>query len=131
MNDQNKKLTTTQDLQNVIGNFLRMGVILSVVIVAIGGILFLIRHANEKVTFGVFKANQAQYTSIEQILDGLLVLDSLAVVQLGVLVLIFIPIIRVILAVYSFLVQKDYLFVAIGVIILLIITCSLYFRMLH
>jgi uncharacterized membrane protein len=131
MNDQNKKATTTQDLQNVIGNFLRMGVILSVVIVAIGGIFFLIRHANEKVTFGVFKANQSQYTSIEQILDGLLVLDSLAVVQLGVLVLIFIPIIRVILAIYSFLVQKDYLFVAIGIIILLIITCSLYFRMLH
>ena len=46
---------TDQRIENVLGNLLRSGVLLSALVVSIGGAIYLIRHGQEPVNFRVFR----------------------------------------------------------------------------
>ena len=118
-------------MQYALANVMRIGVWLATATIVLGGVVFLYSKANPKVLFDVFKPQDTTYISVPTILNGLTIGDGLAIVQLGVLLLIFMPIIRVIFAVVSFLKEKDYLYVTIGTLVLLIIFLSSYFEVVH
>lgn len=120
-----------KDVQLILGTLLRVGVILSSCIVLLGGIIFLLQHANQQVSFGTFKPEDAKFSSVASIIIGLKTLDGLAIIQFGVLLLIFTPIARVVFSIFSFLIEKDYMYVIIGVIVLCIIITSLYLDVAH
>ncbi len=108
-----------------IANLLRWGVMVSMLITMFGGVLYVFRHGTEAPNYAVFKdANLPRYTSFEQILSGILAFKGRAIILFGVLLLIFTPIFRVILAIISFLIEKDYLYTVIGLIVLGIISIS-------
>jgi len=114
-----------KDIQVILGTLLRAGVIISMTIVLIGGFIFLIHNKGVITDYKVFKPELAKFSSIAAIFKGLLTFHGDAIVQFGILMLIFTPVARIVFAIFSFLIEKDYLYVLIGLIILTIITISL------
>lgn len=120
-----------KDVQLILGTLLRVGVLLSTGIVLVGGILFISTHTQQKVSFENFKPEAAKFSSIGAIFVGLRRFDGLAIIQFGVLLLIFTPIARVVFSIFSFLMEKDYMYVLIGLIVLCVIITSLYLDVAH
>ncbi|MDQ7949818.1 MAG: DUF1634 domain-containing protein [Pedobacter sp.] len=119
-----------KDVQLVLGTLLRVGVIVSTIVVCIGGIVFLVQHHGEAVDYKNFRPEE-RFDSVADILAGLKQVDGLAIIQFGVLLLIFTPIARVVFSIFSFLIEKDYMYVLIGIIVLCIIITSLYLDIAH
>lgn len=131
MSNKIKHYLGDKDVQLILGTLLRVGVLVSTAIVIIGGIVFLSTQTNHIVSFENFKPEQAKFSSVAEIFKGLKTLDGLAIIQFGVLLLIFTPIARVVFSIFSFLMEKDYMYVLIGVIVLCVIITSLYLDIAH
>ena len=131
MSKQIKHYLGDKDVQVILGTLLRVGVILSTSIVLLGGIIFLTTQNNHTVSFSEFKPEQAKFSSVAAIFTGLKTFDGLAIIQFGVLLLIFTPIARVVFSIFSFLMEKDYMYVVIGTIVLCVIITSLYLDVVH
>ncbi len=112
-------------MQLIMGNLLRAGVVLSMTVVFIGGVIYLFGFGNLPADYSHFVLDKAGFFSLSSIWAGILELNGKAIIQLGILLLIFTPISRVILAVFSFFLERDYLYVLIGLLILCIILFSL------
>jgi uncharacterized membrane protein len=123
--EQGKHILKDKDMQLIMGNLLRAGVVLSMTVVFIGGVIYLIGFGNLKADYSHFVLDERGFFSLGSIWTGLLQLNGKAIIQLGILLLIFTPISRVILAVVSFFLERDYLYVLIGLLILGIILFSL------
>jgi uncharacterized membrane protein len=122
-----KKLFGDQDVELIIGNLLRYGVITSIVIAFIGGALYLYQHGLEKMPdYTVFKGEDPKYTSLPAILKGLRSLSAGEIIQFGVVVLIATPILRIALSLVAFAIEKDRLYVVITLIVLLIMLGSMF-----
>ncbi|QPH41829.1 DUF1634 domain-containing protein [Pedobacter endophyticus] len=122
---EHKQNINDKDIQAILGTLLRAGVIISMTIVLIGGIIFLTHHKGVIADYKVFKPEISEFSSIAAIFNGLATFRGDAIVQFGILMLIFTPIARIIFAIFSFFLERDYLYVIIGFIILAIITISL------
>lgn len=131
MSKQIKHYLGDKDVQIILGTLLRVGVIVSTLVVIIGGIIFLTTQANHQISFSEFKPKQTKFSSVAEILKGLKSFDGLAIIQFGVLLLIFTPIARVVFSIFSFLMEKDYMYVLIGIIVLCVIITSLYLDIAH
>ncbi|MES2416858.1 MAG: DUF1634 domain-containing protein [Bacteroidota bacterium] len=126
-----KHYLADKDIQVILGGLLRVGVVVSTVIVLIGGLIFMAKHTNQQVSFANFKPEETRFSSVAEIFKGLKTLDGLAIIQFGVLLLIFTPIARVVFSIFSFLLEKDYMYVLIGFIVLCVIIASLYLDVAH
>lgn len=102
MSKQVKHYLGDKDVQVILGTLLRIGVLVSTGVVLIGGLIFLIERSGETVSFGNFKPEEAKFSSIIEIFRGLKTFDGLAIIQFGVLLLIFTPIARVVFSIFSF-----------------------------
>ncbi len=116
---------TDKDIQSIIGNLLRIGVILSMATVLIGAVIYLFGNAGKRVDYHAFDYAKVHLNSIKSIFTNLPALEGITIIQLGLLMLIFTPIARIVMAAVSFFIEKDYLYVLICVIVLLIIAMSL------
>ncbi|MDT2634735.1 DUF1634 domain-containing protein [Enterococcus dongliensis] len=97
-------------IERSIGYILRIGVIVSAVIILIS--MFLV----------FFQTNSSQTPqNLSQIIQGLFQLKGDAFILLGLFCLILTPILRVVVSIFAFAKEKDYLYVAITVIVLLIL----------
>jgi len=131
MNMARKENLNDKDIQIILGTLLRAGVIISMSIVLIGGIIYLVHNKGVIADYKVFKPELSKFSSIVSIFKGVLTFHGDAIVQFGVLMLIFTPIARIVFALFSFLIERDYLYVLIGLIILTIITISLNSGLAH
>ena len=122
--EQTKNITD-KDIQSLVGNLLRAGVYISMGIVVLGGVIFLYEHGTEKIDYAEFSFNKVSLKTVEAIFANVLTFKGAAVVLFGLLMLIFTPIARVLMAVVSFFLEKDYLYVIIGLVVLAIIMASL------
>lgn len=125
MDKAGKENINDKDIQLILGTLLRAGVIISMGIVLIGGAIFLVHHQGAVIDYKVFKPELNKFSSIAAIFKGVLTFKGDAIVQFGILMLIFTPVARIVFAIFSFLIERDYLYVLIGIIILTIITISL------
>lgn len=130
MNKTIKHYLGDKEVQLVLGTLLRVGVVVSTIVVLFGGIVFLFQHKNEVVSYKIFSPEE-KFDSVNAILSGLVHFDGLAIIQFGVLLLIFTPIARVVFSIFSFLIEKDYMYVLIGLIVLCVIITSLYLDITH
>lgn len=113
------------DIKVTIGWILRIGVIVSMALVVIGGIFFLYRHGHSIPDYSHFKGIPFFIHDTGGILEGVLHLKGQAIIQLGILLLIATPIIRVAFSAVGFIIEKDHLYTAITFIVLLIILASM------
>jgi uncharacterized membrane protein len=120
-----KKIFKDADIQLLIGNVLRWGVILAMSVVFCGGLIYIYRHGHETASYHTFKGEPDFLKSINGIFKGILEIKGRAIIQLGILLLIATPIVRILLSIVSFLLEKDYKYVLITLIVLGIIMSSM------
>ena len=111
-----------------IGNLLRAGTLSSAFVIVLGGILYLAHHSQDHPDYHTFRGVSPQLHSLTGIVLGAAHGQSLAIIQLGLLMLIATPIARVLLSVFAFLAQRDMLYVAISGIVLIVLLSSLFWH---
>lgn len=119
-----------RDVEQYIGKLLRYGVTLSCVITLFGGAIYLYKHKGvmpdySPVAAGIPFGVDSYLREFNTIFTAMLAFDGAAIIQFGVLVLIATPIIRVAFSALSFLIEKDYLYVVITLIVLAIILANM------
>ena len=115
---------TDKEMETEIGLMLRVGVSVSALVVLIGGILYL--HSEKDIPDYVhFHAMADQLRTIPGVIHGVARLDPPSVVQLGILLLIATPVVRVILCVVGFARQRNRLYVGVSALVLAILIYSL------
>lgn len=114
-----------KDMQAIIGWILRGGVAVSMVLVFIGGVFFVYRHGNSIPDYRTFKGVPDFVHSFGGILNGVITFKGQAIIQLGIILLIATPVIRVAFSAVGFLLERDYLYTFITLIVLLIILASM------
>jgi uncharacterized membrane protein len=115
-------------IEVMLGNLLRYGVLLSAVVTAIGGIVFLVHHGDEPAEYSKFdKSSSAELRSPRRILEESARGGGRALVQLGLLLLIATPVARVAFSALAFARQRDYAYVAMTLFVLGVLVFSLFF----
>ncbi len=94
-------------------------------VVFIGGLVFLARHGSERVELFTFQGEPASLRRPLEILAQAAAFRGRGLIQMGLLLLICTPIMRVGFSVYAFARQRDYAYVAITLVVLAILTCGL------
>ena len=112
-------------LEQLIGNLLRAGVLLAGAVVLIGGVAHVLGHAQEIPDYGTFRGEPSALRSVVLIIRDAFSLQSTAVIELGLLILIATPVARVFLAVVGFALARDKLYSVVALIVLLILVASL------
>lgn len=126
-----KEFWAERDMELFIGKLLRYGVMLSCGITLIGGIFYLMQRGTQMPDYRPISDDQpfpgvAGYLrELSTILPQIIQLDGAAIIQLGVCVLIATPILRVAISVIAFLIEKDYMYVCITLIVLTIILANM------
>jgi uncharacterized membrane protein len=116
---------TDQKLENLVGNLLRAGVSLSAFVVAIGGILYLVRHGREPANYGVFHGEPANLKSVSGIVHNALEFRGRGIIQFGLLLLIATPVLRVALSIWGFAAEGDRMYMIFTGIVLVVLLYSL------
>lgn len=120
-----------RDVELYIGKLLRYGVMLSCGITLVGGVFYLFQHHGAQADYSPIPDDQPfpgvdhYLRELSTIWPRVLELDGAAIVQLGVCVLIATPIIRVAFSAVAFLIEKDYMYVVITLIVLGIIVANM------
>ena len=123
MNDRGK--IGDRQVERFIGTLLRAGVIAAAVIVLAGGVFYLARHGGDRPRYRSFQGEPAFLEHVDGVLRQALALRSEAVIQLGLLLLIAVPLIRVAVSIIAYLLERDWLYVAVTALVLAVLAFSL------
>ena len=125
MEEKNKKYWQDKDIEVALGNLLRWGVILSSVVVLVGGIIYLFNQGNTSPDYRTFHGLEQPYHSLSNVFAGIKDWKGEPIVQLGVILLIATPVARIVFSIIGFIREKDYLYILIALIVLGIIITSM------
>ncbi|MDA8244047.1 MAG: DUF1634 domain-containing protein [Elusimicrobia bacterium] len=114
-----------QEIEVTIGQLLRVGVLSSAAVVAAGGVLYLARHGLAAAEYSVFTRQPPELSGAAGIFRYAFSLHGRGLIQLGLLMLIATPIARVVFSVFGFLRERDWLYVAVTLVVLAILLYSL------
>lgn len=121
-----------KDFQKIVGNLLRYGVWISLSVAFIGGIVYLLHHGSDIENYSVFKENDRNiFEVIAAVYQGVIQGRGESIIFLGIVLLFLTPVFRVLLSLFSFLLEKDYLYVVITAIVICIIIMSISFGFSH
>ena len=123
--DANPPVWSDEQFDTVLARVLRAGVLLSAAIVALGGVVFLARHAFEPPMYHVFRGEPQPFRSVSGIIGTAQELSGRGLVQLGLLFLIATPIARVVFSIVGFIRQRDWLYVGVTATVLALLAYSL------
>lgn len=118
------------DIQQLIGNTLRIGVTLACFVAFIGGVILLVRHGGEAFDLSQYKdfsyeaEHSADFTTLGGIWNGLCGFTAVGWIQTGVLILILTPIMRVALSLFDFIQERDWLYAFITAVVLAVIIAN-------
>lgn len=116
-----------RDLQFILGNLLRIGVLLSGLLVLAGGIIYIIQEGNgPRPQYVSFAGENSELLQLKDILKGMAHFQGASIIQFGLIVLIATPIARIMISAIGFALEKDYMYVVIAAVVLLIILVSLF-----
>jgi uncharacterized membrane protein len=116
---------TDQEIEQVIGRMLQVGVLASAAVVAIAGVFYLARYGGTAPPYHVFHGEPYFLRSIPAILSGAMHGRRRDFILIGVLMLIATPIARVVFSAVEFARQRDYLYVAVTLIVLAVLVYSI------
>jgi uncharacterized membrane protein len=113
-------------LHLILGNVLRAGVLTAAAIVCVGGALYLVRHGAALPDYQRFKGEPPDLCSAIGIVGDALLGSGRGIIQLGLLLLIATPVMRVVLALVGFARQRDRTYVIVSLTVLLLLLFSLF-----
>jgi uncharacterized membrane protein len=105
-------------LQYVLGALLRYGVVISALVVLCGAAVYLARHGLRQPDYRTFHGEPEPLRSLSGIAKEAAALKGRAIIQLGLLLLIATPIIRVAFSAYAFAREGDRKYVVITLLVL-------------
>jgi uncharacterized membrane protein len=117
--------SANHEMETVIGNLLRAGVIIAAATVFSGGIVYLCHHGFAIVNYRVFQHEPSYLCNIRGILGSAFSFHGRGLIQLGLLLLIATPIARVALSIFEFARKRDTLYVVVTFIVFCILMYSL------
>lgn len=117
---------TDQKLEMAIGRMLQAGVLLSALIVAIGGVLYLAQSHGPRPDYTHFHGVAPDLRSPAGIFARAMHGDAEGLIQLGLLLLIATPIVRVVVAAGGFLLERDRLYAVVSLIVFAVLLWSLW-----
>jgi uncharacterized membrane protein len=137
MSDDESRGKISSGLHNIVSNTLLYGVLISAVILTIGVVLMfaewrtgyacplsntacLLSYNANTIPHGSYPSN------LQTLYSGLIVLKPFAVIELGIIVLIATPALRVVSSIFSFAAEKDRTFVAITAFVLAVLLFSFF-----
>jgi uncharacterized membrane protein len=110
-----------QRLEIAMGHMLRIGVTVAAIVVLTGGILYLSRPSGPVPDYSHFNGAPAADKHIVSIFTGALRFNSSSLIELGILLLIATPVLRVLLGFIGFVLMKDWLYAGVGALVLIIL----------
>ena len=125
----------TQDFDVALARLLRIGVSTSIVVVVIGMIITFVHHpdyVSSMPALGTLTTVDQHFpSSIGDVIEGLRAGRGQAVIMAGLLILIATPVARVAFSIVIFLVQRDWLYVAITSTVLILLIVSFFLGAPH
>ena len=115
-----------QRIEGIIGQMLRVGVILSTAFVLGGGVWYLIQYGRAMPEYGAFRSESEELRSVSGIMRGVLEMDARSLIQFGLLLLIATPVGRVMFSTFAFAAQRDRTYMAITVVVAAVLMYSLF-----
>jgi uncharacterized membrane protein len=115
-----------QKMDEIMGALLRTGVVLSAVIVFVGGVLYVMRHRVPATDYRVFRGEPGDLRTISGIFHEALSFSGRGLIQLGLLVLIATPVARVAFSFFAFLYERDWTYVLVTLLVLGLLVYSLF-----
>ncbi|MGC5744098.1 DUF1634 domain-containing protein [Chryseobacterium sp. NFX27] len=126
-----RKNFTDVDLNRSVGNLLRLGVILSVATSLIGFIKLFMEGFKMPKKYTSLDMGSSSEKVWSMFWNSLCKGEGMAIIQLGILLLIFTPLVRIIFALIGYLKEKDYVYVVISSIVLAIMAVSFFTGYAH
>ena len=122
-----KNFLADQDIEQLIGLQLRYGVIIASLVVLTGGLVYLHQYGSLGMpAYHQFIGTKAGFTTASQIGIGLKTGNAKSIIQLGVLLLIATPILRIAFSLVGFILEKDKMYIAITLIVLTVMLFSIF-----
>ncbi len=115
-----------QRFDNLLGNLLRLGVILAASVVAAGAVLFLIHHGVERPDYHIFRGEPSDLRRVNGILADAFDARGRGLIQFGLLLLVATPIARVVFSAAIFALERDRRYVVFTLIVLAVLCYSLF-----
>ena len=112
-------------IEIILGNLLRIGVLISAAVVLWGASIYLFRHAHEAADYRIFRGEPSEYRTIPGVIQSVINGRGRGWIQLGLLLLIATPIARVAFSVAGFAIERDRMYVAFTLIVLAVLLYSL------
>jgi uncharacterized membrane protein len=125
MAERQRNVLSDQQVEEIIGDLLRAGVIIAASVVSLGGIVYLVRHGAETPNYRVFLGEPADLRGVSGIIADARSFSGRGIIQLGLLLLVATPVARVIFSVAAFALQSDWTYVVITLIVLAALGYSL------
>lgn len=116
---------TDEEVDQLLGNLLRAGVIVATVVAVIGGVLMLAQRGLAPASGHVFSGEPPELRSVGGILRAAVALHPDAIVQLGLVLLIATPVARVAMSLVAFVLQRDRVYIVVTTIVLALLIFSL------
>lgn len=126
-----RKDFTDVDLNRSVGNLLRLGVILSVITSLIGFVKLFMEGFEMPRKYKLLDMGTSSDKVWNHFWETLCKGEGMAIIQLGILMLIFTPLMRIIFALIGYLKEKDYVYVIISSIVLAIMAISFFTGYAH
>ena len=108
-----------------IGWLLRTGVIVAASVVLTGGVFYLAHAWSSPTHYGMFRSEPGDLRHISGIVRESVALHPAGIIQLGLLLLIATPVARVAFSVWAFAEERDWLYVAVTLLVLALLLFSL------
>ncbi|MBD2438163.1 DUF1634 domain-containing protein [Nostoc sp. FACHB-110] len=119
------KTSSEQQLESILSNLLKYGVLIASTVVLLGGVLYLIHHGSEPATYQVFQGEPSEFRSPRGVIDAVLSGSRRGIIQLGLLILIATPVLRVVISLIAFILQREFTYIVVTVLVLASLTYSL------
>ena len=116
---------TDHKIEVIVGTLLRTGVSLSAFVVLFGGAIYLIRHGRSPADYRIFRGEPSELKSVPGIVRDAFTFHGRGIIQLGLLLLIATPVVRVAFSIWGFAEEHDRLYMAFTGLVLVILLYSL------
>ncbi|MBD2499485.1 DUF1634 domain-containing protein [Anabaena azotica] len=107
-NNEYTKNENEQQLELLIGNLLKYGVIIACSTVLVGGVLYLAQCGLEPAEYQFYQGQPSLLYCPRLLWRGILSGSHNSIIVLGLLLLIAIPVVRIVLSLFTFIKQRDF-----------------------
>ncbi|MGZ3938857.1 MAG: DUF1634 domain-containing protein [Flavisolibacter sp.] len=114
-----------RDIENSMGSLLRYGVLTSLSVVLIGAVFYLLQHGSEAPNYNKFVGEPKRFSEIKQVWNSAWHGRGRSIIQLGLFILIATPIARIVFSIIGYILERDYLYIIITLIVLGVILFSI------